>query len=111
GTTYYIVDINKDGQFDTFYNPIINKSTALQLENGKYKIDVDSDGKTDHLYNPASGQTTVYKPEEGKGFPWLYIIILLIVIVIILILAVLFKTGFLYVEKKYEDEENEENKK
>ena len=110
GTTYYMVDTNKDGQIDTFYNPGINKSTVLVLENGKYKIDMDGDGKLDHLYNPASGETSVYKPEEDKGFPWIYIIILVIIIVIILIIAVLFKTGFIYVEKKYEAEESTKDK-
>jgi hypothetical protein len=103
GVTYYLVDTNQDGQFDKFYNPSTSISTALLLEDGKYKIDINGDGKIDRLYNPASGETTVYNPDEG--FPWIYIIILLIVIVVILIIAVLLK---MYKKKGPEEEEKKE---
>ena len=103
GTTYYMVDTDNDGQIDTFYNLGTDKSTAVVLEDGKYKVDTDGDGKTDHLYDPASGETSVYKPDEG--FPLIYIVILLVIIIIIIVIAVLYKTGYIYIEKEYKEEE------
>jgi hypothetical protein len=109
GTTCYILDTDNDGQIDTFYNPGINKSTAVVLEEGKYKVDMDGDEKTDHLHDPVSGETSVYKPDES--YPLIYSVILLAIIIIIIVNAVLFKTGYLLVEKKFEGEKSTENKK
>ena len=48
------------------------------------------------------------KEKPAEGIPWFYIAIL-VIIIIILIIAVLFKTGYLYIEK--EKPENKKQKK
>jgi hypothetical protein len=114
----YLVDTNGNGQYDTFYNAISSINTKIEVTNaGTYLIDTDGDGKWNYIYEPVSGDVTLYKEKSPVGVPWV-IIIVVVVAAIIAIIAILFKTGFIYIEnvpptetKKNEEETDQQKKK
>lgn len=97
-------DIDGDGKPDRFYNTATGENATIQLkDDGTYLVDIDNDGSWDYVYDLVSGSSASYKEEKPKeGIPWFYIAII-VIIIIILIIAVLFKTGYLYIEEP-EDE-------
>lgn len=103
--SHYLIDINKDGQNDKFYNTNKDTTTSLEInEDGLYLIDYQGDGIWDYFYSSAQGLSE-YKEETSSEFPWLLAIIS-IVIVVLLLVFFLFKKGLLYVyEEEYTEEE------
>jgi len=106
----YLVDTDGNGQYDTFYNSISSTDTKIELTDaGTYLIDTNGDGKWNYVYEPASGSISLYKEKSSAEFPWL-IIIGIVTAIIIVIIAILFKTGYIYIENEppKETEEDEE---
>jgi len=70
---------------------------------------LDGDGKWNYIYEPVNGDVTIYKEKSPVGVPWV-IVIAIVVAAIIMIIAILFKTGFIYIENVTitETEKNEE---
>jgi len=101
GSAYYLADINGDGQPDKLYNPLLDKNTTIKITDGKYYLDINSDGKWDYIYDPATGEITPYEEKPKEEFPWLILVIIvgIIALAIVIIIAVLFKTGYLYIEE------------
>jgi len=94
----YLVDTDGNGQYDTFYNATSGIDTKIEVtDDGAYLIDKDGDGKWDYIYKPASGNVSLYKEKSSVEFPWL-IVIAICAALIIVIIAILFKTGFIYIE-------------
>jgi len=94
----YLIDTDGNGQYDTFYNTISSINTKIEVTDaGTYLIDTDGDGKWNYIYEPVSGDVTLYKEKSSVGVPWA-IVIVIVVAAIILIIAILFKTGFIYIE-------------
>ena len=96
---WFIVDTNKDGKYDEFYDSNSGITTTIKHgSNGEILLDTDGDGQIDHVYNPASGEIETYKVTgREQGIPIIFII-LGVIGVIILIIVILFKTGYLYIE-------------
>jgi thermitase len=103
GTAYYLVDTNRDGQIDIFYNSNTKKTTTAGLEDGKYLIDINGDDKWESTYDPASKEVTPYvekTSKTSKEFPW-SLAIIGVVIAIVVIIALLYLTGYIRIEKEY----------
>jgi len=122
GDPYYLIDIDGEGTFDKFYDPVSKILTETKLENGKYLINIDEDPEWEYIFDPAQATTIEYQPKEQEPpeeFDWIIISIISVIAVVIIIIAALFKTGYLYIEeepiekimKKYEDMEDIEKKK
>jgi len=96
----YLVDTDGNGQYDTFYNAISSIDTKIEVtDTGTYLIDTDGDGKWNYIYEPVSGDVSLYKEKSSAGFPWsIIIVIAMVAAAILIIIAVLFKTGYLYIE-------------
>ena len=106
----YLVDTDGNGQYDTFYNAISSTDTKIEVTDaGTYLIDTDGDGKWNYIYEPVSGDATLYKEKSSVGVPWV-IVIAIVVAAILVIIAILFKTGYIYIENAppTETEKNEE---
>ena len=106
----YLVDTDGNGQYDTFYNAISSIDTKIEVTDaGTYLIDTDGDGKWNYVYEPVSGDVTLYKEKSSVGVPWV-IVIAIVVAAILVIIAILFKTGYIYIENAppTETEKNEE---
>ncbi|MBU1941004.1 MAG: PKD domain-containing protein, partial [Candidatus Thermoplasmatota archaeon] len=98
GTTYYLIDTDGDGIFDTLYNPYTEESMQITIKDGKLLLDIDNDGVNEYIYDPATHELSIYtEPKQDEGFPFAFII-LLIAIIIIVAIVILFKTGYLYIE-------------
>ncbi len=98
GTTYYLIDTDDDGIYDTLYNPYTEESIPITVKEGKLLLDIDNDGVNEYIYDPVSQELAVYtEPKQNEGFPFAFIILLLIGIIIVAI-VILFKTGYLYIE-------------
>jgi PKD repeat protein len=97
GTTYYLVDINNDGQPERFYNLATNINTTIKIQDGKYLLDINGDGKWEKIYDPASKEVTPYEEKPSKEFPWLLVIIGVIVAIVVII-VILFLTGYIRIE-------------
>jgi PKD repeat protein len=100
---YYLIDTDEDGEIDTIYNPQLGTYGPIEQEDNNIVIDTDGDGEVDYYYNQLSGQTTIYEKEtkEKEKLPLMLITgIIAAIVVILLIVIYLFKTGYLYLEKK-----------
>jgi len=99
---WYIVDTNKDGIYDKFYDSSTGIITPAEIEeNGEILLDTDGDGVVDHAYNPASGEIYVYEKTKAEVLPIIFII-LGVIAVIILVILILFKMGYIYIEEEEE---------
>jgi len=69
----YLVDIDKDGHYDCFYNKKLKTPTLVKIINDSYWIDEDDDGIYDYAYDPVSDMITSLKQqsmtEEERQFP------------------------------------------
>lgn len=94
----YILDNEKDGTWDEFYNTVLDITTTMEKqEDGTYYIDTDGDGEWDYIYDPDTGALTEYTEEEepeGEVTPtedntiWYVVGILAIIVVLsIVVLA------------------------
>ncbi len=100
GESYYLLDSNKDGSYEDIYNKDNDKVT-IEKDGEDYLIDTDGDGTWDKRYNPSEGSIVeITEDEEGGGIFSPLLIVGIIVIIIVLLIAVMFKTGYLYVEDK-----------
>ncbi len=97
----FLIDVDGDGLFDTFYNQSTQKGYALyKMDDGTYLIDENEDGIWDYIYHALSGEITPYETEEQVTYvPWILIIIVSAIFTAIMIFIILFKKGILYVEK------------
>ena len=100
GTTYYLIDPNKDGVSDELYTPVGRRTTVGFTDDGKYLIDTDGDQKWNYIYDPASKDIIVYMEKKSpEEFPWIFIAFGVIGAVI-LIFIILYAAGFrLWIEK------------
>jgi len=104
----YLVDTDGNGQYDTFYNKISSIDTKIEVtDDGTYLIDTDGDGKWNYIYEPVSGDVTTYKEKSSEEFPWV-IVIPIIALAITVIIAILFKTGYIYIENTPPNDEEDE---
>jgi len=113
GITYYLIDINSDGEIDVFYNYNTKNSSNIELQSDRtYNIDFDKQAGWDYTYSFVDDSIVEYSISSSNdvdsssvGFPWLSVI-LTVIIAIIIIISILFKTGifFLY-DEEYEVEE------
>jgi PKD repeat protein len=101
---FYLVDIDNDGVSDKLYDTIGRITEVQAIDDGKYLLDTDGDGVWNYIYEPASDSIIVYaEKEEPEGqIPVIFIIIFIVVMLIISIIGVLFKTGFILIEKSEE---------
>jgi|GEM_PF-1596829 len=106
--SYYLLDTNKDGLVDTFYNLNNKKSTKLGFEDGEYLIDINGDGKWDSTYNPASKEVKAYEEKSSEEFPWLFVFIGIVTVAIVIV-GILYFAGYIHMEKEYINEKPEED--
>jgi major membrane immunogen (membrane-anchored lipoprotein) len=102
GSLYFLVDINKDGQKDIFYDYFNETSTELGVGINEYFIDINNDGKWEIIYNLISGEITSYHGEKLQSIidSWVLIVLITLIIIslVILIVVYLFKIGYLYID-------------
>ena len=60
----YLLDNEKDGTYDEFYNTDTGEKTTLGMRDTSYLIDTDGDGSWDYIYDPDTGALSVYTEEE-----------------------------------------------
>jgi len=114
GKTYYLIDIDDDGEPNVLYDPVSGMITTIVIRSdGTYLIDIDGDGQLDHTYK-TSATTTAEMEKEPEGFfsmvSILTLSIIVVIVVTILTIAALFKIGYLYIEEEYEGEKLPVNK-
>jgi PKD repeat protein len=92
GISYFLINTDRDGYFDLFYNLASGKATDLGFsDNKQYLIDQDGDNRWDYAYDLAGGLTS-YKEEDNKSFLDVSIIIyILIILVIIIVIGLVLK--------------------
>jgi PKD repeat protein len=97
----FLIDVDGDGLFDTFYNESTQKGYALyKMDDGTYLIDTNEDGIWDYIYHALSGEITPYGTEEQvSSVPWILIMIVSAIFTVIMVFIILFKKGILYFEK------------
>jgi len=121
GKTYYLIDIDDDGEPNVLYDPISGMITTIVIRSdGTYLIDIDGDGQLDHTYKTSDTTTAEVEKEPEGFFSWVpsitkggFLLILSIVgvtVVTILTIAVLFKIGYLYIEEESEEIKSPVNK-
>ena len=94
GSIYYLVDTNRDGIYDVFYNPSTNTKNNLGHESDTILIDVNGDGVWDFVYDPALGTAAPYeKIESALDSPWFIGGIIAIICIVILVVVWLYMTG------------------
>jgi len=100
GKNHFLIDTNKDGRYNKFYNTNSKINTKLRYEkNGIYLIDYNKDGDYDYTYDG-----DIHKFKESN-MSWI-MIIASIIIISLLIIFILIKTGILFIyEEEYEIEE------
>ncbi len=83
----YLVDTDKDGNPDKFFNDTTSSSSDLIFDEGIYKIDVDGDGIIDFLYDAETKTITLYNSsnvsDKTPGFEMILGILALLLISII----------------------------
>jgi len=86
GIRHFLIDTNKDGKSDIFYNSRSGKTTEVD-HNGKnqYLLDEDGDGQWDYLYDHTYGTLSSYQREISSSFSVLPVAILLIILLLLLI--------------------------
>jgi PKD repeat protein len=94
GVLYYLVDMNHDGIYDTFYSPTTNRKTILGEQDEKQLIDIDGDGHWDYMYDPVLGSTAPYvEITTPLDSPWFSIALSVIIFIVILLVVWLYRTG------------------
>jgi hypothetical protein len=104
GKTHYLIDTNGDGVSDKFYNSTGRITTVWFTDDGNYLIDVDGDTTWDYLYDPIQRSVTVIQKKQSNDFLWLLLIIG-VVGAVLLTIGILYKTGYIWIEKEYINEE------
>ena len=86
GIRHFLVDTNRDGKSDLFYNSISGKTTKVDY-NGKnqYLVDEDGDGRWDYLYDHIYGKLVSYQGEISSSPSLLPIVLMLIILSLLLI--------------------------
>ncbi len=86
----FLVDVDKNGVYDVFYNSSSNVSTSvIHVGNTRYKIDIDGDGEFDFIYDLASGTANIYKEKENNSTPlFVYGVILAFAIIVVIALII-----------------------
>lgn len=93
GELGYLVDIDSDGIYDTFYENSTGQQKNIQLtEHNEYLIDLSGDGKWDYIYNIETNTLSKYSDlTESKTDDFLFIIVACIIIFLALSCLVLFR--------------------
>ena len=78
----YLIDIEGDGKFDSYYNTSSNKETELGFDEGIYLIDENGNNNWDYSYN-SKGELEVYFEKTNTNTPGFEIIIIFLAISII----------------------------
>lgn len=104
-STYYLVDVAKDGIYDNFCSPLNGYYSDVVYESGIAYLDSDGDGKSDYKYQ--NGELLEHSTAINFGFAdflnnlnffesiWFYVTIILAAIAVSIL--VLFKTGIIYI--------------
>lgn len=89
--THFLIDTNKDGKSELFYNSRSGNATDLEYKGkNQYLIDEDEDGQWDYLYDYTYGTLTPYQEEKSSSFPLLPLIIIILISLFLLIIVVRF---------------------
>jgi len=76
GQTYYLLDSNKDGVLDTFFDTTTHICTPLTIgTDGQTLIDSDGDGKANYILNLATGEVLIYQQKPADDLLQLMVII------------------------------------
>ena len=97
GKTRYLIDTNRDGKSDKFFDAVGRITTVGNTDAGKYLIDLDGDTTWDYIYDPVSKTVTVIEKASTTEFqfPWLLVLIGGIIVIVIVVITVLFKLGYI----------------
>jgi PKD repeat protein len=91
---HFLIDTNKDGKSDIFYNSRTGNSTDLKNKgSNEYLLDLNGDGEWDYIYNSAFGTISTYKEEKSSTFLFEIILVLICLFLIIIVIWVLKKRG------------------
>ena len=91
GSLCYLVDIDHNGIFDTFYNSDTKIKTTLGQEEEKLLIDINGDGKWEYIYDPAYDTFAPYEYEnQTSELPWTSIGIIVVIVAIIAVVVVFY---------------------
>ena len=91
---HFLIDTNKDGKSDLFYNSRTGNSTELKNKGiNEYLLDLNGDGKWDYIYNSAFGTISTYKKDKSTNFQFELIIILMCLCLIIFVIWFFKKRG------------------
>jgi len=89
GIIHFIIDTNKDGKSDLFYNSRNGNTTKVDYKkNNQYILDVDGDGKWDYIYDYTYGTLSPYKEEESSSFLYLTFIVIFLIALFLLLTVV-----------------------
>ena len=101
GNDYYLVDFDNDMISDKLYSPLGKITNVQYVEDNKYLLDIDDDKEWDYIYDSASDSISIYSEKEtpDEELPWIFIIIGIIALVVIAIVGVLYKAGYIHIER------------
>lgn len=86
GKPYYLVDISKNGIYDTLYEPSRKTTTSVEIYNENYLIDLNGDGSWDYIYLVSDGTVSKYAEIES---PWILIIWILSILAILFTISII----------------------
>jgi len=89
GITHFLIDTNKDGKSDLFYNSRNANATKVGYKkNNQYILDVDGDGKWDYIYDYTYGTLSPYREEKSSSLQYLTFIVIFLIALFLLITVV-----------------------
>jgi len=98
GDKGYLIDLNGDGLYDSFYSNETGTETQTEISNEKYLIDADGDGDNDYEFNPVTNGYNMISGETSN--PGILSNTMLIAVGILVVAIILLVIYFIIIKKK-----------
>jgi hypothetical protein len=86
GSPYYLIDTDKDGEYNILYELTSEKTTTVEKQGNNYLLDKNADGSWDYVYDVESGAVTAYKEQATESiFVWMITVAIIFIFLFVLL--------------------------